>query len=368
MGHIPAPPGLFRPDRPDHPAVPQPLAVAGRRRHHRRLGRRHRAGDTDPPLRNPGPHRRFPYLGMAILRRRSHRNGHPRRPPYRRYAGGRNRRQPPDPNLFHRLYARRPRLRPLFRLYVPLHRLHARPHPFRQHHPAIRLLGTGRAILLPPYRILARAPRRRRRRQKSLHHHPHRRRRLPDRHPIPIPQSRRFRRRRTQRLSHPRYLASRPAPGRRRRDPRRCRPNLDGPRHIRRRRRQIRPIPPPRLAPRRHGRPHPRKRPNPRRHDGSRRRFPRRPLLPRIPAIRRRPRRSSPNRRLHRPNGRHHGPRNERHQARNGLLHRQPTRLYDGRPGHGRFRPCHLPFSHPRPIQSPAIPGRRQRQPRQRHL
>ncbi len=49
--------------------------------------------------------------------------------------------------------------------------------------------------------------------------------------------------------------------------------------HLLRRGRQIRPGPAPRLAARRHGRPHPRQRPHPRRHHGRRRRLPHRPHL-----------------------------------------------------------------------------------------
>ena len=78
--------------------------------------------------------------------------------------------------------------------------------------------------------------------------------------------------------------------------------------------------------------------------------------------------RGDPDRRLHRPHGRHYGPGDERHKAGDGLFHGQPAWLYDGRAGIGGIRPGHLPPSHARGIQGPAVPGRGKRESCQRHV
>ena len=91
---------------------------------------------------------------------------------------------------------------------------------------------------------------------------------------------------------------------------------------------QERPVPAPRLAPGRDGRPDPGVRPDPRRDDGQRRHLPGRPLQPdlRPRAVRAGGRRGD--RHLHRDPGRVDRDDPDRHQAGAGVLHPQPARLH----------------------------------------
>ena len=142
--------------------------------------------------------------------------------------------------------------------------------------------------------------------------------------------------------------------------PRRGRPG-----HLLRLRGQKRPVPPARLAARRHGRPHARQRLDPRRHDGRRGRLPCRPLLPDLHA--RGPaghRHRGHDHALHRRHDRHH---RHRHQARAGLFDRQPVGLHDAGPGPGRLAGRHVPPVHARLLQVPAVSLLRVGDPRHGH-
>ena len=62
------------------------------------------------------------------------------------------------PYLLHRLHARRAELLALLRLPQPLLLLHADAGPGRQLRPDVLRLGRGRALLLPPHRLLVQGP------------------------------------------------------------------------------------------------------------------------------------------------------------------------------------------------------------------
>ena len=141
--------------------------------------------------------------------------------------------------------------------------------------------------------------------------------------------------------------------------------------HLPGRRRQVGPVPVPRLAARRDGGPHPGLGPHPRRHHGDRGRLPALPHLVPLPADARRARRGGLDRRLHRAARGHAGVRAVGHQAGARLLDRVAARLHDGR-DRGRLRGRGLPPpADPRGLQGAALPGRGRGHPRgrqQRHL
>ena len=132
----------------------------------------------------------------------------------------------------------------------------------------------------------------------------------------------------------------------------------------RRRRRQVRPDSPLRLAARRHGRSHPRLRPHPRRHHGHGRHLHGRPLPTSSSTAAPTPSASSPSSARHRSLRRLHRPRPARHQARPRLLHRLAARLHVPRLRRRRLLGRRLPSAHPRLLQGPALPRRRLRHPR----
>ena len=116
--------------------------------------------------------------GRHVLLRRL---GLPGRPPQQRDAAGRHLRGLPDPRLLDRVHVPRPRLRALHGVPEPLHVRHAHPGAGGELRGAVRGLGGGGALQLPPHRVLVRPAERVRRGQEGLHRQPHRRRGLPAR-------------------------------------------------------------------------------------------------------------------------------------------------------------------------------------------
>ena len=253
--------------------------------HHRCPDRLDRAGRRHPAVRHRAPRRRVRELGLAVLRRCDHTDGPAGRPPHRCDVGGGHFSQPPDPDLLCWVHGGRSRVCPVFRLHVPFHRFDAGADALQQHRAALRLLGTGRRVVIPADRVLARAAIGCCRGQEGVHHHPHRRRGLPDRDPLPVPQGRRLCGGGAQCLSHTRHLAGGSACCRRRGGAGRSRPDLDGAGHLCRSRGQVGAVPAACLAAGRHGGSDPSERVDSRRHDGCCGRVPGGPVLPGLPAI-----------------------------------------------------------------------------------
>ena len=171
----------------------------------------------------------------------------------------------PGPRVLDRLHGRRPRLLALLRLPEPVHVQHAAADPGRQLRDAVRGLGGGRPVQLRAHRLLVQEALGRRRRQEGVHRQPCRRLRVrPRDHDA---------------LGQPRY-AELPRGVRAHRDARRGHDHGDRAAPLRRRRRQERPVPAPRLAARRDGGTNTGQRAHPRRHHGQRRRLPRRARQP----------------------------------------------------------------------------------------
>ena len=224
------------------------------------LGARHGAGARRRAARASG--------ALLVLGRRIRDGGGaPPGRPHRRDAGRRDDGRPAGAGLLHRLHARRSRLRALLRLHVALHRLDARARPRLEPGAALRALGAGGALLLPPDRLLVRPPLRVGGGEEGLHRHPLRRPGLPARGAARGDQGRALR--------HPGHQRARARGGAlgRRAHRLHARPAL-------RRGREERAVPAAHLAPRRDGGPHPGLGADPRGDDGRGRRLPARALLP----------------------------------------------------------------------------------------
>ena len=148
-------------------------------------------------------------------------------------------------------------------------------------------------------------------RQESLCHHPHRRRGPSHRYAAAVQRDRHFRHSR----DYPRGGAGRD----KRRDADGCAaadiPGRDG---------QVRPVPPPRMAARRDGRPHAGQRPHPRGHDGGRGRVPGGPGVPPVRSLAGRDAGGGYRGACDRPYRRGNGPGDDRPQAGAGLLNYKP--------------------------------------------
>ena len=105
------------------------------------------------------------------------------RPAHRRHAAGGHLRRLADPHLFHRLHGARGRLLPLLLLSESVHVLHADAGAGREPHRDVRRLGRRRPVQLPADRLLVPEEVGDGRRQESLLRHAHRRLRLHRRHP-----------------------------------------------------------------------------------------------------------------------------------------------------------------------------------------
>ena len=186
--------------------------------------------------------------GRRVRVERRHTDG----PAYGHNARGSHRRQPYGADLLRRVHERRgqPRLRPLLRLYVPVHRLDGRTRTGIQHHPDFRVLGTGRAMLIPAHRLLVRTHIRGECGKEGIHSYPRGRLRLPARYPVPVHQPGPVGNRRIERPGRHRSLQ-----GRRTRPRIRRGRHLGCRRHIRRSHRKVWAVPTAHLASRRYGRP-----------------------------------------------------------------------------------------------------------------
>ena len=80
----------------------------------------------------------------------------------------------------------RPELCPVLRIHVPVHRFHDWTGAVIQHHPALRLLGACRPLVLPAYRILAPPACCCGCGQEGLHRDPAGRSRVPYSHTVPL--------------------------------------------------------------------------------------------------------------------------------------------------------------------------------------
>ena len=198
---------------------------------------------------------------MAHRRRPDHQRWADSGPVDRHHAAGGDLGEPAGAGLLHGLHAGRFQLQPVLRHHVPVHRIHDRRRYLQQHRPAVRLLGAGGRMLLPAHRLLVHPAGGGRRREEGLHRHQVWRPGVAAGDPLPVlqwqqPGDQRAHRRR------PCGNAGRPIH------------HLAGRGHLRGSGGQVGPVPPPRVASRRHGRPHTGQRPDPRRHHGCRRRLP----------------------------------------------------------------------------------------------
>ncbi len=228
------------------------------------LRRLRRRGRLVP--RHPGQGRRRPRgaldrLHVARRGRLPRRLADPRRPALPDDDARRHRRRRPDRLVLDGLHGRRGRGAPLLRLHGAVRLLDADARAGRQPAAPARRLGPRRPRLLPPDRLLPRAPRGDRGRQEGVRDERDRRRGDGAR---PLPADRQDRLARL--LHHLRRGLERRALLQHR-EPRRARP-------ARRRRRQVGAAAAAHVAAGRDGGPDPGLRPDPRGHDGDRRRLP----------------------------------------------------------------------------------------------
>ena len=256
-------------------------------------------------------------------------------------AGG-DRGRGSHPPVRHRVHARRRALPSLLHRPEPVRRLDAHPGSGRQLRHVVRGLGAGGPVLLPPDRVLVRAPQRLRRRQEGLRRQPDRRLRLPDRIDAGLHSLQHlFLRGRVR----PGGLGAHPGPGHRHRS---HVPDRSG--------REVRSDPPVRVAPRCHGGPDPGLCPDPRRHHGDGRRLRGGTFLadlrPVLGCLRGRGGDRCPDRHL----GRFHRYRPTRHQDGTGLLHHLPAGVHVHGCGCHRLRGGDLPPHDSRLLQGASLP------------
>ena len=261
-----------------------------------------------------------------------------------------------DPHLFDGLHARgeRQRIRALLLVPEPVRGVHARARARLDLPGDVRRLGRGRALLVPPDRLLVQEEVGRRRRQEGVHRQPHRRLRVHPRHAddlrdvrhARLPAGGRGGRRRAGRAR--RWASSR--------SPRCC---CSSARPASRRRFRSS-----RLAARRDGRPDAGLGAHPRRDDGDGGRLHDRAERRALPA--RADHAGGGRRHRHRDgaDGRHDRARAERHQARARVLDRLAARLHVPGDGRRRLRGRHLPSLHARVLQGAAVPRLRRGDPR----
>ena len=284
-------------------------------------------------------------LGVDPGRRLPCRARDPGRPADRLPADRRHDDRPAGPRLLDRLHEPRPRVLAVLRVPEPVHVLDAAARPRRQLAGRVRGMGAGRPVELPAHRLLVPQAERGSRRQEGVHRQPGRRRRVRARDHGHLPEHRHAERSRVDRdpdQPDPRRL---PDPG-----PDRRAAGLRG-RHG-----QERPVPAPRLAAGRDGRPDPGVGAHPRGHDGQRRRLPRGPCQPAVRGRAVHDGRRRGDRHLHRHPGRVDRDDPDRHQAGARVLDAIPARLHvRGARGGGVHR-GDLPPHDPRLLQGPAVP------------
>ena len=178
-----------------------------------------------------------------------------------RHAGAGNPGGPGHTGLLAGLHEGRPPFRLVLRRPFPFCGGHAYPGAGGQLPVALRGLGAGGIGFLPADRVLVRETLRGRGGQEGFRHHAHRGRRPADRHPAAV--------QRGGHLRHVHHIRRGPGVGERRAQPSRKRDgNRRGPAALHRSDGQVGPVPLPRMASRRYGRPYARQRPYPRRNNG----------------------------------------------------------------------------------------------------